>query len=223
MEILSNEVNKLNTDWKDIILELLPNKEFSKEVENLNELNKCYYPNDAHIFRCFNYFNIKETKIVILGQDPYHGEEQAIGLCFGTCNKKIPPSLKNIEKELLSDLDKELRDYSLEHWAKQGVLLLNTSLSVCENKAGSHMKIWSNFTENIIKYISENNEKVVFVAWGAFAYDKLKLIDKEKHNLIVTSHPSPLSNYKKYKEYPAFKGSNIFSNINKILLNKIDF
>ena len=178
------------------------------------------YPKKENIFRCFNYTDVEDTRVIILGQDPYHGENQAIGLSFGVEEgTKQPPSLKNIFKKL----ENSRTTSSLEWWAKQGVLMLNTALTVRHKTPGAHLKWWLPFTRDIIKYLNEREQSRIFVAWGAFAYDKLKLIDKEKHNLIVTSHPSPLSNYKKFKEYPAFKGSKIFSNINKILVNKIDF
>lgn len=223
MTYLENEVLKLTTNWKDIILNsnLLPEKEFLNNVINNSET---YYPNSEHIFRCFSYFNIEETKVVILGQDPYHTPGQATGLCFGTNNmKKIPPSLKNIEKELNNDTGHGLSDYTLEKWAKQGVLLLNTSLTVKENKPNSHKKIWIKFTNSIINYMNENCKNIVFVAWGAYAYNMLESIDKEKHKLIISSHPSPLSYYKKLKEYNSFEGSKPFSKINSILDDKIEF
>jgi uracil-DNA glycosylase len=176
------------------------------------------YPKNESIFRCFNYFDLNETKVVILGQDPYHGPNQATGLCFGVNNncKPIPPSLKNIAKELKSDLNIDLSDWTLENWAKQGVLLLNSALTVTQGKPGSHMKIWSNFTKSIIDFLNKQEKSIIFVAWGAFAHNKLQNIDK-KHKLIVSSHPSPLSVYKKYKNFPPFSGSKPFSKINEIL------
>lgn len=177
------------------------------------------YPSDDKIFKCFEYFNMNDTKIVILGQDPYHGKNQATGLAFGidnSCPKQ--PSLKNIEKELFEDLGIKLTDQTLEKWAKQNILLLNSSLSVVQGKPGSDMTLWSNFTNKIINYIDNNCENVIFVAWGAFAHNKLKNINLNKHHIIISSHPSPLSCYKKYKEYSSFLGSKPFSKINKILI-----
>lgn len=179
------------------------------------------FPEDDKIFKCFEYFNLLETKVLILGQDPYHGKNQATGLAFGidnSCPKQ--PSLKNIEKELLNDLNIKLTDQTLEKWAKQNILLINSALTVVQNKPGSDISIWSNFTNKIIEYINSNCESVIFVAWGAFAYNKLKNINIEKHNLIISSHPSPLSCFKKYKEYQPFIGSKPFSKINQILKSK---
>ena len=220
MTHLAEEVNKINTDWKEVLTlsNLLPEKDYKNEIENY-----LIYPKPEHIFRCFTYFDVKDTKVVMLGQDPYHGKEQAIGLCFGVNNTKIPPSLKNIKNELKSDLDVDLVDYSLEKWAKQGVLLLNSALSVRDKTPASNMKMWLKFTEYIIDYVNKNCDNVVFVAWGAFAYKKLQNIDKSKHQLIVSSHPSPLSNYKTFGKFPCFKNSKPFSKINDSLTESIQF
>ena len=220
MTHLAEEVNKINTDWKEVLTlsNLLPEKDYKNQIENY-----LIYPKPEHIFRCFTYFDVKYTKVVILGQDPYHGKEQAIGLCFGVNNTKIPPSLKNIKNELNNDLDVDLVDYSLEKWAKQGVLLLNSALSVRDKTPASNMKMWVKFTEYIIDYVNKNCDNVVFVAWGAFAYKKLQNIDKAKHQLIVSSHPSPLSNYKTFGEFPSFKNSKPFSKINDSLTESIQF
>ena len=199
------------TDWKPIIEELLvkyPN------IRNYIENNK-YYPAKEKIFKAFNYFNIDETKVVILGQDPYHGENQATGLAFGVECSKIPPSLKNIIKELQKYNGKELQDTTLENWAKQGVLLLNYSLTVEPKMPGSNMKLWKDFTNTILSKLDNN---VIYVAWGAFAYELLK----DKKHLLYSSHPSPLSYSRKYKNI-AFKDSNVFENINKLLSNPITF
>ena len=175
------------------------------------------YPDNLNIFRCFQEVDYDDIKVVIIGQDPYHGKEQATGLAFGVTNgNKLPPSLKNIQKELLHDINIELRDTTLEKWAKQGVLLINTSLSVVESTPGSHIKYWQEFTQFIIDEIN-NLENVIFVAWGAHAYSRLKNIDRERHSVIASSHPSPLSCNKKFGEYPPFLGSKPFSRINTIL------
>jgi len=193
------------------------------KIEDLkNNYQECeteltIFPKYENIFQCFKYFEVNETKIVLLGQDPYHTPNQATGLCFGINNVVIPPSLKNIIKELKNDLNIELNDYSLENWAKQGILMLNASLSVIKGKPGSNMSFWSDFTKFIIEELNQINNNIIFVAWGAFAYEKLKNIDLNKHNLIVSSHPSPLSVYKKFKTFPAFQGSKPFSKINEIL------
>ena len=176
------------------------------------------FPKQEDIFKCFQYFQIYETKVVILGQDPYHGPNQATGLCFGT-NSKPPPSLKNIRAELKSDTGIDLTDYTLESWAKQGILLLNSSLSVIQGKPSSQMKLWTQFTNLIIEELNKLPNPIIFVAWGAFAHEKLKFIDTNKHHLIVSSHPSPLSVFKNYKTYPPFFQSKPFSKINNLLKN----
>ena len=193
-----NKINNLNQEYID------------------NEFNIEIFPKEENIFKCFQYFDISEIKIVILGQDPYHGPNQATGLCFGT-NTKPPPSLKNIAAELKSDTGISLQDYSLESWAKQGVLLLNASLSVIQGKPSSQMKLWSKFTDLIIHELNNSSNPIIFVAWGAFAHKKLINIDTNKHHIIVSSHPSPLSLFKKYKTYPPFFQSKPFSKINNLL------
>lgn len=176
------------------------------------------YPSNEDIFKAFNYFEITETKVIIIGQDPYHGFNQSTGLAFGIKNDfKIPPSLRNIKNELKLDLNIELEDQTLEKWAKQGVLLINASLTVIQGKPGSNINIWKNYTDNIISEINKL-DNIIFVAWGAFAYNKLKDIDLNKHKIIVSSHPSPLSCFKKFGEFPSFNGSKPFSKINDYLL-----
>ena len=214
--MISSQVNNINTNWKNLIQQY----DFT-EIDRLYEKNSDnLYPPIHNIFRCFDYFNIEETKVVILGQDPYHREGQAIGLCFGVNpDIKIPPSFRNIKKELLEDLNIELSDTTLEKWAIQGTLLLNASLSVKEGSPASHMKIWSKFTQFIIQAIEDRCTDVIFVAWGAFAHKKMDNI--KNNHLIVSSHPSPLSNKRPYKTYPPFSGSKPFSKINELLENEI--
>tara|TARA_A100001011_G_C14268525_1_gene825864 strand:- start:1056 stop:1706 length:651 start_codon:yes stop_codon:yes gene_type:complete len=176
------------------------------------------YPKRENIFKCFNYFEMENIKVVIIGQDPYHGPNQATGLCFAIeSNNKIPPSLKNISNELYNDLNIKLEDFTLENWAKQGVLLMNSAFSVIQGKPSSQIKIWNNFTNYIINELNKL-DNIIFVAWGAFAYEKFKNIDTLKHHLIVSSHPSPLSCFKQFKEFPAFKGSKPFGQINNKLI-----
>lgn len=209
------------TNWNEIIRKY---PEWEK-IETFLEQERKNYWHHLDIFppahkrlKCFNYFNIEGTKVVILGQDPYHRLNQATGLCFGVYDViPPPPSLKNIMKELKSDIGVELTSQSLEQWAKQGILLMNTALTVRQKTPASHMKIWLPFTKYIIDYLNKTQKGIVFVAWGAFAYDKLKEIDKNKHHLIVSSHPSPLSAYKKFGEFPSFLGSKPFSKINKFV------
>jgi len=221
---LEAQIDLLKTDWREIILNWIKNNKslwnaikqnYETDIVNFKDILDIYPPKE-HIFRCFRYFNSQETKVVILGQDPYHGPNQATGLCFGVRpNIKKPPSLKNIEKELKKDINTELTDISLEKWAQQGVLLLNTSLTVIQKTPGSHIKRWSHFTQFIIDYINTNCEGVVFVAWGAFAHKKLENVDEQKHKLIVSSHPSPFSYFKNYRTYPSFCDSKPFTKINK--------
>ena len=208
-------------NWKNIINqkdfklnEILQKIEQSKKlIEPLN-----IFPPKEFIFKALDLCPYKEIKIVILGQDPYHGKDQATGLCFGVNSSKIPPSLNNIKKELKNDLNIQLKDFTLQSWAKQGVLLLNSSLTVIEGKPGSHMKEWNNFTDKIIFEINKLNN-VIFIIWGAFALNKIKNLDSNKHFIIISSHPSPLSCNKNLGEYPKFIGSKPFSKCNEILNN----
>ena len=194
------------------------NKSLNNILDSLKNSQFNIYPKVENIFKCFEYFESNETKVLILGQDPYHGLNQATGLCFGINeNLIIPPSLKNIIKELKNDLNINLTNNSLENWAQQKILMLNASLTVIEKKPNSQATLWFDFTDFIIDELNKNEESIIFVAWGAFAHNKLKNIDTSKHYLIVSSHPSPLSVYKKYKTFPAFQGSKPFSQINEIL------
>lgn len=205
--IINNYPNGINA-----ILEIV-NKKRESLKDHLN-----IYPSEQNIFKCFNFCEISDIKVVIIGQDPYHGPDQATGLCFAVNNQtKIPPSLRNICNELRSDLNIELSDTTLEKWATQGVLLMNASFSVIQGSAGSQMSLWTKFTDYIISELNKQ-DNIVFVAWGAFAYNKFKLIDTNRHHLIVSSHPSPLSCFKLFKEFPAFKDSKPFSKINNKLL-----
>ncbi len=212
--------NKYNLDSDIKIKDILININKLKNTYIESELDIGIFPKEEEIFNAFKYFELNETKVVILGQDPYHTPNQAIGLSFGinkeNC-KNIPPSLKNIVKELKSDLNIDLQDYTLKSWAIQGILLLNASLTVIQGKPASQMKLWSEFTSFIIKELNKCEHQIIFVAWGAFAHNKLYNIDLTHHKLIVSSHPSPLSVYKSYKMFPAFDKSKPFSQINKYL------
>lgn len=231
--LLLTEVQYIPTQWREIILE------FAKtHSEYWNTLESMYlsettiykgdveiYPPKEHIFRCFHFFEPEATQVVLMGQDPYHGTGQATGLCFGVPkNSKIPPSLRNISKEVENDLGKKLESTSLENWAKQGVLMLNTSLTVRQGNASSHMKYWIPFTKYIIEYISNHYPHIVYVIWGAFAHRQVEsIIDWEKNHLVISSHPSPLSASKPYKQYPPFMGSRPFSQVNKSVKKKINW
>tara|TARA_Y100000992_G_scaffold299057_1_gene265236 strand:- start:1021 stop:1719 length:699 start_codon:yes stop_codon:yes gene_type:complete len=214
--ILFKKYNKTNEN--NSIYEILKNINNLKDYYKINNLNITIFPKLENIFKCFSYFEPNNTKVVLIGQDPYHGLNQATGLCFGVNNNIIPPSLKNISKELKNDLNIELKDYTLENWAKQGVLLLNASLSVIQSKPGTHMKLWNHFTDFIINELNNMNHTIIFVAWGAFAHTKLKYINLMKHSIIISSHPSPLSVFKQYKTFPSFNGSKPFSKINDLLI-----
>ena len=208
--------------WEDII-DLEKQKDYYKSLEK--EINKRYetttvFPEKQNIFKAFYLTKLDNLKVVILGQDPYHGFGQAQGLAFSTpANIKNPPSMQNILKEIQSDLGKKsiCEDGDLTPWAKQGVLLLNTILTVEESKPKSHHNLgWEVFTDNIIKYISDNCEDTIFILWGSPAISKTKLIDRKKHHILTAPHPSPLSSYR------GFFGCKHFSQTNNILksLNK---
>lgn len=158
--------------------------------------NKICYPAGNHIFNAFNHCRFQDLKVVIIGQDPYHGPNQANGLCFSVHDGiPHPPSLKNIFKEIQKDLDLAYPGSgNLERWADQGVLLLNATLTVRAHAAGSHQnKGWEQFTDAVIKVINENKKDVVFMLWGGYAKKKSKLINENKHFILHSGHPSPLS------------------------------
>jgi len=173
------------------------------------------FPPQEEIFSAFKYCQPENLKVVIIGQDPYHGYGQANGLCFSVNEDvAIPPSLRNIFKELESDLGMQYPENgNLEHWAKQGVLLLNATLTVRENQAGSHQKKgWEQFTDAIISNISNHKDNVVFLLWGGYARKKCKLIDATKHHVLQSGHPSPLSANRGY-----WFGNMSFSKTNSLL------
>lgn len=175
---------------KDYFLKLM------QDVEN-EYANSVCYPSKELIFHAFEKCKLDDLKVVIIGQDPYHGEGEANGLCFSVNDGvKIPPSLKNIFAEINSDFDSIFlpTNGNLERWAKQGILLLNAGLTVRKDEANSHKHLkWNVFTDNLIQYISENYENVVFLLWGSFAHKKGLKINREKHLVLETGHPSPLS------------------------------
>jgi len=208
--------------WEDIV-DLEKQKDYYKKLKE--EIDKRYetttvFPEKQNISKAFSLTKLDNLKVVILGQDPYHGFGQAQGLAFSTpANIKNPPSMQNILKEIQSDLGKKsiCEDGDLTPWAKEGVLLLNTILTVEEAKPKSHHNLgWEVFTDNIIKYISDNCEDTIFILWGSPAISKKKLIDRKKHHILTAPHPSPLSSYR------GFFGCKHFSQTNNILksLNK---
>ncbi len=198
-------------DWKDVLKGY--ETPYSRAAEDAYVL-----PAPEHIFRAFTFFPPGDTRVVILGQDPYHTPGVADGLAFSTLpGNRIPPSLLNIFKEIESELDiRCLINPNLERWAKQGVLLLNASLSVRSGEANSHADYgWHQFTDAVIRTISEREEHVVFMLWGAFARKKVALIGASKHLILESAHPSPLSahngflgngHFKKANEYLAAHG-----------------
>jgi uracil-DNA glycosylase len=189
-------------------------KDLIKFVKSEYQNYTCY-PKGSQIFNAFNHCAFEAVKVVIIGQDPYHGVGQANGLCFSV-NEGIshPPSLKNIFKELENDLGIRYPESgNLESWASQGVLLLNATLTVRANEAGSHQKKgWEQFTDAVIELISKEKEHVVFLLWGGFAKKKKKLVNTNSHSVLETGHPSPLSANRGY-----WFGNKHFSNTNSLL------
>ncbi len=204
----------INKKW-DTILEDEFKKDYFKKLGTFVKQeykNKTCFPKYENIFNALRYTDYDEVKVVILGQDPYHGEGEAMGLCFSVPNNiKKPPSLLNIFKELNSDLGIIRENNDLTGWAKQGVLLLNTIMSVEKDKPLSHKGMgWEIFTDNIIKKLNERKEKMIFVLWGSYARSKKELITN--HPIIESAHPSPLSASR------GFFGSKPFSKINQFLI-----
>lgn len=204
--------------WTEILAPIKNTEYFTTLWEKVKEeyqTTKCFPPKDQ-IFRAIELTPFDEVKVVIIGQDPYHNDNQANGLCFSVSDKvKAPPSLKNIFKELEADLGIKKTSNELEMWAKQGILLLNATLTVRAHEANSHKDLgWEQFTDFIIKEISDKKENVIFVLWGAFAQKKVGLIDASKHFIIQSAHPSPFSVHK------GFFGSRPFSKINQFLEEK---
>ena len=211
---------KVNNNW-DIILKDEYEKEYFKNLLNyINEEydNKTVYPLKENIFKALEYTDYNDIKVVILGQDPYHGEGEAQGLSFSIPNDiRITPSLRNIFKELKNDLNIERTNTDLSDWAKQGILLLNAILTVCKDTPLSHKdKGWETFTDEIIKKINEREEPVVFILWGNYARSKKKLITNKNHYIIESAHPSPLSASRGFFDSKPFsKTNNILISINK--------
>ncbi|WP_299002787.1 uracil-DNA glycosylase [uncultured Tenacibaculum sp.] len=208
---------KINDSWKNIL-----QPEFEKPYfENLTSFVKSEYskhtcyPKGTDVFAAFDFCDLNNLKVVILGQDPYHGVGQANGLCFSVHDGIThPPSLINIFKEIETDVNIPYpKSGDLSRWAKQGVLLLNATLTVRAGEAGSHQKQgWEQFTDAVIQKISEEKNDVVFLLWGGFAKKKVKLIDDKKHHILTSGHPSPLSANRGY-----WFGNKHFSKTNNFL------
>ncbi|PIE85591.1 uracil-DNA glycosylase [Candidatus Gracilibacteria bacterium] len=208
---------KLPSSWLEVLSEEFE-KEYMKNIKSFLvkeiENGKIIYPHPKNIFKAFEKTDFDDIKVVILGQDPYHGEGQAQGFCFSVPeNIKLPPSLKNIYKELESSLKIEpAKIGDLTPWTEQGVFLLNAILTVEAGKPASHSKIgWEIFTDKVIETISNKKKGIIFLLWGAFAQSKERFIDTKKHFVLKTTHPSPFSAHR------GFLGSNCFVETNKIL------
>ena len=207
---------RIEQSWKLALANEFDKPYFASLVSFLRQekaSGKTIFPPGSQIFRAFDLTPVDRVKVVILGQDPYHGIGQAHGLSFSVPEGvTAPPSLKNIFKEIESDLGVKMSGYpNLENWARQGVLLLNAVLTVRSGEAASHGKIgWQEFTDAVIKYISDNCEGVVFMLWGNFARTKTSLIDHSRHIVLEAAHPSPLAR-------GAFFGCRHFSRANAAL------
>lgn len=207
----------LGGGWDEVLAPLFVDEQYLKIRDFLKQeySTRVIYPDMYDLYNCFRYTPFNSVKAVLLGQDPYHEPNQAHGLCFSVQDGvPLPPSLVNIYKELQSDLAiPPAKSGNLTKWAKQGVLLLNSSLTVREHVANSHSKCgWSWFTDSVISLVSQKKEHVVFILWGGNARSKKTLIDTKKHMIIESAHPSPLS------AYNGFFGSKPFSRTNEYLV-----
>jgi len=217
IHIISEQINTMTT-WSKLI-----NSESQKDYlkETLDYVSQrraegvAIYPNDKDVFSAFDATKFEDVKVVILGQDPYHGEGQAHGLCFSVLpGVKTPPSLVNMYKELANDIEGfNIPDHGyLQSWAEQGVLLLNTVLTVEQGKAHSHKSLgWEKFTDKVIETLNQEKSGIVFLLWGSHAHKKGKNIDTNKHHVLKGVHPSPLSAYR------GFFGCKHFSQTNELL------
>jgi uracil-DNA glycosylase len=207
---------QIEDSWKEILQEQFNSSYFAGIKEFLTEEKQRFtvYPPGSLIFNAFNLTPFYAVRVVIIGQDPYHGAGQAHGLCFSVPRGiSAPPSLVNIFKEINTDLGIPLPKHgNLEKWARQGVLLLNATLTVRANQAGSHQKKgWEVFTDEVISQLSKQRVGLIFLLWGKFAQDKESLIDTQKHYILKAAHPSP------YSAYNGFFGCRHFSKTNEIL------
>ncbi len=211
---------KIAESWKSVLQTEFEKEYFKKLASFVRQEYKQHtcFPKGNQIFAAFDYCSFDDLKVVVIGQDPYHGIGQANGLCFSV-NDGIaqPPSLQNIFKEIQTDIDKTVsQNGNLERWAKQGVLLLNATLTVKAHQAGSHQKQgWESFTDAVISQISEQKENVIFLLWGGFAKKKGARIDATKHYILTSGHPSPLSANRGY-----WFGNKHFSKTNAFLKEK---
>ncbi len=212
----------INENWDDILSDVIKSDKFEKLLEKVSYAytNSVVYPPKEDIFRVYKLLDLNDIKVVILGQDPYHTKGMADGIAFSVKNNfgKTPPSLVNIFKEIERDLCIKNTNTDLKNWVNQGVFLLNTTLTVEEGKPASHSKFgWEMLTKETVKQISNSNSNVVFLLWGNYAQRFEKYIDTNKHTILKTSHPSPLSVTK------GFRGCGHFSRLQEILNCEIDF
>jgi uracil-DNA glycosylase len=217
----TNKVNKLRFSlllpWQGLLAEYYKTSKFQSLVDDLRReyLSKTIYPTAINVFKAFELTPFDSVKVVILGQDPYHGQGQAQGLSFSVpTGMRLPPSLQNIYKEIEAEfgIQKDFTNGDLSHWAEQGVLLLNSVLTVQANKPASHQKIgWEEFTDLVISRLSEKRSGLVFILWGNFAKSKASLIDQNKHLILQSPHPSPFSARR------GFFGNGHFSQCNQYL------
>lgn len=208
---------QINNDWQTLLGPEFEKPTFQNFMDFLDAeyATQTIYPPADDVFNALNYTPYKNVKAVIIGQDPYHGPNQAHGLCFSVQpDIKIPPSLANIYKELKSDLGIPIPEHGyLENWAKQGVLMINAVLTVRDGNAGSHAKMgWEPFTDKIIEHLNEREKPIVFILWGGYARKKAKMITNPIHLVLEAPHPSPLSSYR------GFFGSKPFSKTNEFLI-----
>ncbi len=215
----------IDESWKNILqseFEKDSFKSLTKFIKSEYQNHQCY-PEAKNVFAAFNLCNYLELKVVIIGQDPYHGKGQANGLCFSVSDGiSHPPSLKNIIKEMKSDIGHiETDNGNFSTLAKQGVLLLNATLTVRENEPGSHQNMgWGKLTDGVIEHISKEKDQIVFLLWGKFAESKLKLIDSCKHKIFVAPHPSPLGAWRGWFGSKHFsKTNNYLEKNNKQIIN----
>ena len=208
---------KIEKSWKKVLKTYIETKEFQDLANFVREeyLTKTIYPSPKNVFDAFNSTPFDKVKVVIIGQDPYHNPGQAHGLCFSVQDGVAPPpSLKNIYKELDTDLDikKDFTKGNLTDWTNQGILLINSVLTVRKNEPGSHAKKgWEQFTDEVIKQLSDKKENLVFLLWGNYAKQKGAVIDRSKHLVLESAHPSPFS------AHNGFFGCKHFSQTNKYL------
>jgi len=201
------------TDWNPVLRGEFDKAYWPRLMQFVAEERAAFavYPPEDEVFAALHLTPLSEVKVLILGQDPYHGPDQAHGLCFSVRpGVRVPPSLQNIHKELESDLGLPVPDHgNLEAWAKQGVLLLNTTLTVRAREAASHQRRgWETFTDEVINAVNGKDDRVVFILWGASARKKRAIIDRHRHAVIESPHPSPLSAHKGFFDTKPFSRAN---------------